>query len=249
MAKWPRVMVVCGAILMLNGLFMDTTISTGFGRMHNLGLMQRSWNLLMIGGILLIGGLIWGSSTHGRNEEKDVQEPIDFKNQLENFGEELRKTRQKNKEQWRAFIGSVPKDHLLLRLFISLATGSTLFILVLSLFDFHEINFLKFMLAFVFFPAGFWVTLKRPDVYKSAMPILTFMVLGLLVLWFGLWINIGKDAGWFAVVSFFPLLISHFSFRRFNVGINSQYLLKFLLVFMVSVAVMAFGAPLLLKDW
>ena len=104
------------------------------------------------------------------------------------------------------------------------------------------------MLAFIFFPAGFWVTLRRPDVYKSAMPVLTFLTLGLLILWFGLWINIGKYEGWFSIISVVPLLISHFSFRRFNLGLNSQYLLKFLLVFIVSVAVLAFGVPLLLKD-
>ena len=248
MAKWPRVMVVCGAIFMLNGLFMDTTISTGLGRIHNLGLMQRSWNLLIIGSVLLIGGLIWGGSTLGRSEEKDVQESVDLKNQLENFSEELRKTRQKNKEQWQALIDSVPRDHFPLRLFISLATGATLFILVLSLFDFQEMNFLKFMLAFLFFPVGFWMTIKRPDAYGSAMPVLTFVVLGLLIFWFGLWINVGKDAGWFAVISFVPVLISHFSFRRLNVRLNSQYLLKFILVFMASVAILAIGASLVFKD-
>lgn len=248
MAKWPKVMVVCGAIFMLNGLFMDTTISTGLGRIHNLGLMQRSWNLVIVGGVLLIGGLLWGGSSSDRNDKNEIKEDIDLENKMGNFVEQFRKVRQRNKERWKSTINSIPKDHLALRVLVSLITGLTVFLLVLSLFDRYEMNFFKFMLAFVFFPAGFWVTLRRPDVYKSAMPILTFLTLGLLILWFGLWINIGKDAGWFSIISVIPLLISHFSFRRFNVGLSSPYLLKFLLVFMVSVAVLAFGAPLLLKD-
>jgi len=48
------VALVISAILMLIGLFMDTTVSTEFGSVHNIGLMNEKQNILIFGGLLSI---------------------------------------------------------------------------------------------------------------------------------------------------------------------------------------------------
>jgi len=51
-------LIAIGIVLLINGLTMDTTISTRFGDVHNLGLLSKQQNYIFLGGILLIAGVI-----------------------------------------------------------------------------------------------------------------------------------------------------------------------------------------------
>lgn len=47
-----------GLAIVFFGFLMDTTVSTGSGRVHNIGLLRAQDNAIMLGGIVLIGGLL-----------------------------------------------------------------------------------------------------------------------------------------------------------------------------------------------
>lgn len=247
MAKWPKLIVISGVILILNGLFMDTTVSTGFGLVHNLGKMQRSVHLLVLGGILVIGGFIWNNSLKG-----DIHKPESLKDEsvgtdqsLKEFLNTVQNSRQKNKEHWQKFVKEIPKDHLLIRVTTGIATGLVLlgFTLYLqhSKFDSDEINFLKFIASFLISIIGFWFSFKWPDPYKATLPILIVANFSVIIFWGALCMHIVSEQGMWLVpisIALAPLLTAHFTFRKWNRFLLPQYLLKFLLVFIGTILVM-----------
>lgn len=58
MNKWANFLIGFGLILAAFGLFMDTSVETRYGVINNIGLMSKSHNLVLLGGMLFIGGLI-----------------------------------------------------------------------------------------------------------------------------------------------------------------------------------------------
>lgn len=50
--------VVLGVAGIVGALFMDTTVSSGIGRIHNIGLMNDQQNYLIVSGIVAIIGII-----------------------------------------------------------------------------------------------------------------------------------------------------------------------------------------------
>lgn len=58
MNKLPGVMIRAGLILLVFGIFRRTTVDTGWGEIHNIGLMQQQTNLILVGAVIFIGGLI-----------------------------------------------------------------------------------------------------------------------------------------------------------------------------------------------
>ncbi|AZD67603.1 hypothetical protein SAMN04489802_2809 [Pseudomonas chlororaphis] len=50
--------VVIGILVMLGAMVMDVSVSSGMGRVNNLGLMADRQNYTIIGGVLLIAGLL-----------------------------------------------------------------------------------------------------------------------------------------------------------------------------------------------
>lgn len=53
-----RILIIFGGLLLLLGLFTDTTVSSPIGDVHNLGLIAQKQNSLILGGIMLVGGMI-----------------------------------------------------------------------------------------------------------------------------------------------------------------------------------------------
>ena len=46
-----------GVLLLSKAFFMDTTVNTGMGRVHNLGLLAKQNNLYLLGALFLIAGI------------------------------------------------------------------------------------------------------------------------------------------------------------------------------------------------
>lgn len=70
-ARWTAIkMQVVGALLFFGGVaaglyyfqFFDTTVQTGFGRVHNLGLLADRQNGLIASGVVVVLGLILAST-------------------------------------------------------------------------------------------------------------------------------------------------------------------------------------------
>ena len=54
------VLGVLGGLVLIGGLNMDTTVSTGAGSVHNIGLMQKQKNTIFLGAFIVFCGLVSG---------------------------------------------------------------------------------------------------------------------------------------------------------------------------------------------
>jgi hypothetical protein len=52
------VLIVIGMILAVHGCAMDTTVSTGYGSVHNIGLMEKQNQQIYLGGVVFLAGII-----------------------------------------------------------------------------------------------------------------------------------------------------------------------------------------------
>ncbi|MBW4524102.1 MAG: hypothetical protein KME18_02745 [Phormidium tanganyikae FI6-MK23] len=55
---WGVVLVIFGALVTVSAFHMDTTVSTKYGSVHNIGLMQKQNNNIQLGGIIFVAGII-----------------------------------------------------------------------------------------------------------------------------------------------------------------------------------------------
>lgn len=51
-------LLAIGALIALPGLLMDTTVATGGSRVHNIGLLSRQGNLLAVGALFFLSGVV-----------------------------------------------------------------------------------------------------------------------------------------------------------------------------------------------
>lgn len=77
MRKFGYFSLIVGLLCIVGALAMDVSVSSGAGRVNNIGLMAERQNFILIGGLLLLVGVIMavagkrqveviGSSNHGR---------------------------------------------------------------------------------------------------------------------------------------------------------------------------------------
>ncbi len=60
-----------GLIIIISSMNADTSVESGYGRVHNIGLMQQQQNTMMIGGLIFVGGLIASGFIYLKNNNKD----------------------------------------------------------------------------------------------------------------------------------------------------------------------------------
>ncbi|BDA76003.1 hypothetical protein CAL7716_101690 (plasmid) [Calothrix sp. PCC 7716] len=52
------ILIIIGAIIGINGCTMDTTVSTSFGSVNNIGLLSEKNNRIQTGGMIFLGGVL-----------------------------------------------------------------------------------------------------------------------------------------------------------------------------------------------
>jgi hypothetical protein len=70
-----KALIVLGACLAAFAINMDTTVQTGFGRVHNVGLQGQQVVVMMLGCALLLGGLILFAATKIRPGTTPQEDP------------------------------------------------------------------------------------------------------------------------------------------------------------------------------
>ena len=74
MKKIGIILVGIGSLLLITSLFMDTSVSSEFGRVNNIGLMQRQQNLLLVASLLvLVGVLLVGFSMKNASQTEPYE--------------------------------------------------------------------------------------------------------------------------------------------------------------------------------
>ena len=74
MKNLPGGLISAGLVMLVLGLLKKTTVETGWGTVHNIGLMQQQDNLLFIGALSLVAGLILKSGVHKSEVQKKEDE-------------------------------------------------------------------------------------------------------------------------------------------------------------------------------
>lgn len=62
----PGLCIAGGALLFFYALTMDTSVSTAFGAVSNLSLMNQQANLKMAGGFISVLGMFWAALARGK---------------------------------------------------------------------------------------------------------------------------------------------------------------------------------------
>ena len=79
--KMAMRLIAAGVIALLVGMFMDTTVATqyGDGRVYNIGLQARQQNILILGGVLFIAGIVMFSAAKVKATKEDEKAEEDAK--------------------------------------------------------------------------------------------------------------------------------------------------------------------------
>ena len=75
-----RMLLAFSAVMIYMAMTMDTTVSTGYGYVHNIGLQSEQTNMLILGGIGFIAGIILFSTSkvkQTKQEEDDEKAAIE----------------------------------------------------------------------------------------------------------------------------------------------------------------------------
>lgn len=75
-----KILQLCGIVLLACAFFMDTTVDTGYGKVHNLGLLAKQSNTYLLGALALIAGIILG--LHSKKEPKKEQTEAEIEEDL-----------------------------------------------------------------------------------------------------------------------------------------------------------------------
>jgi hypothetical protein len=241
-------LIISGLIILLWASFMDTTVNTGFGAMHNVGLLQQRTHTLLLGGILLIAGLVLqGKSKRnsiGRSRRAKIKRSVNGVS----FRDESKIQYSKPKEEWSNFI---PRDCLTLRLTTGLASGMLAFILVnfagviIAGSTDSYINVLLFLLGCVIFVGSFLVSFRRRNAQSAVLPNIVAIVVIFAVVWIALLVSVFLNSllseiqvpvmGAIVFVCVLPLLAPHFISRRYIRVQPYMYWKWFLISMMASI--------------
>ncbi len=118
--------IVFGAILVLYSLSMDTTVASGYGRVHNLSKASHQQNLLILGGFVFIAGIILFSLYRlKQTPEKELEENKEEEAKAAELSEKFDHAKETVITGTQEILHSISpsKDNLLWRSFVGLYVG------------------------------------------------------------------------------------------------------------------------------
>lgn len=151
MKKLPGVMIRVGLILLVFGFFKSTTVETGWGAVHNIGLIEQRNSWLFFGAVIFIGGLLLKNSTSQADTPEDKVE-IDKAGRATE-ADLVHQSKVTIKEQWGILIDHVNRfrDEFMLR--FGTALGSSI---VMS-----EVSTVSAIVALISYPAFMYLAMRK----------------------------------------------------------------------------------------
>lgn len=123
MKPGSKILIVGGGLLLLFGVFMDTSVDSYFGDITNASLVARQMMYLMLGGIAVIAGiLLYGIDRQKREPEDVAREAEDEQRRSARFEQEMEQARAKGAEAG-ARLNARLRDEWPLRLTAGVAAG------------------------------------------------------------------------------------------------------------------------------
>jgi hypothetical protein len=247
-------MIRVGLVLLVFGFFKKTTVNTGWGEIHNIGLMQIQTNLILLGAVIFIGGLILKSKKSDANQEEDIADSQDLQKINEPFkkvGNALVTARNFLNKKF----NEIPTDHKMLRWTSGILSGLILWLVSGFLFERTWIRDFLGVLFLILFNFTIFMSFRRGDVYRVVLPNLVIILLAVLLMWFfpifaleHRWI--GDDwhfVAFFVSIWISPVIVSYLVIRRKKFDNKSRYLIGYICIFIPAAFIVSIGFWGLLK--
>lgn len=181
-----RMLLAFSAVMIYMAMTMDTTVSTGYGYVHNIGLQSEQTNMLILGGIGFIAGVILFSTNklkQTKQGEDDEKAAIEAKiHQVGTTAKSVVNTTGSAFHNWWKNLDNVIGRAIIFILVGCLSSGLLLFF-YLGIFNglFLLDNFGSYIYALVLLSIGFKIFTVRPAT-KIIMNLLSVSI----VLWIAL---------------------------------------------------------------
>lgn len=116
-----KILIGLGVVLVLLSFGMDTTVSSGIGRVHNMGLQQDRQNLLIVGCFMFLAGIVLYAvkkvkqTSDQENEEKAAAAATKarVKQEAQLLGAEFGQAGRDAKDLWRLAWEKVRRPHVI----------------------------------------------------------------------------------------------------------------------------------------
>lgn len=74
-----KFLIIFGVALIIIAMTMDTSVSTGYGRVQNIGLISQQQNILIIGGLAFLSGImLFATSQKSQSSEEKIESDKNF---------------------------------------------------------------------------------------------------------------------------------------------------------------------------
>lgn len=206
MKKLYKGLIGGGIALLVIAFFMDTTVSTRFGDVHNIGLISKQQNYIFLGGILLIAGVItFAAHKNNQTPEDKAKEDAKDKEEKEKIDQTFAKIEKSVSDKSSAMAGtfsswfSPRSEKALIRGIVGLFVGISLSV---------SLGKLIHPLLWLIFPVLFLWLVFRPIPAAKAMqgPLLTNTIcFGLLTILFSFFAN--ELRAWSYIINYSALTI------------------------------------------
>lgn len=238
MNKLPGVMIRVGLFLLVIGILKKTTVNTAWGEIYNIGLMQQQTNLILLGAVIFIGGLILKYKKSDSCHEEDItnfQDHQKINEPVKIIGTALARAR----GFWDKKINEIPTDHKMLRWTSGILSGLIICVVIGLLFERTWIRDFLGVLFLILFNVTIFISFRRGDVYRVVFPNLVIIFLAVLLMWFfpifaleRRWI--GDDwhlIAFFVSIWISPIIVSYLVIRRKKLANKSKYLIGYIYIF------------------
>ena len=112
-----KVLIAFSVVMIFVAMTMDTTVSTGYGRVNNLGLLNDQSNLLILGAIGFLSGVIlFASSKVEQTKHDEDEEKVALNAQIREVGFAIEDTVQRSIFNFNRWFSSL--DYLLVRIVV-----------------------------------------------------------------------------------------------------------------------------------
>jgi len=218
MKNLPGGLISAGLAMLVLGVFKRTTVETGWGTVHNIGLMQQQDNLLFIGAVALVAGLILKSGADTREATKTEDESVEKEDaeRAEQKVEEVFVKVDQNLQKGKDVVAQIPiklnrcRENFFVR--VGAAVGVSLLLMGASILYVVALPITSLLLlVLAIWPINFQVGMKR--VMLVASVIASFGVLLNLMMMVG-----GEDAGKYLITGLIVnglLIWGYVRFRKY----------------------------------
>lgn len=163
-----KILITLSIVMIFISMNMDTSVSTSYGRVNNIGLLNDQSNLILLGAIGFLAGIILYSSNTARPTKQEEDEKAASYEQLREVGFVVEDAAQGLISNFNKWFSNL--DYLLIRIVIFIYIAYSfdhLRLIILNYLDYGKAEAATDAESMVLLVVGIWLLLPRPLVIIS----------------------------------------------------------------------------------